>query len=93
MRGLLFHGLAHQAFGVGPAPYHTIVGAPRAATANWVSERDTQLYHYREIVKGRRPAHNNRVYDALLFVRARKAAERCGKKLRSLHPQVFGVRE
>jgi hypothetical protein len=28
------------------------------------------LYHYRDIVKGRRPAHNNRVYDALSFVKA-----------------------
>jgi len=28
-RGLLFHRLAQQAVAVGPAPYHTIIGARR----------------------------------------------------------------
>src|SRR5512134_3751065 len=32
-RGLLFHRLAEQAVAVGPAPYHTIIGAARADTA------------------------------------------------------------
>ena len=32
-RGLLFHRLAQQAVAVGPAPYHTIIGAARADTA------------------------------------------------------------
>ena len=32
-RGLLFHRLAQQAVAVGPAPYHTIIGAAHADTA------------------------------------------------------------
>ena len=31
-RGLLFHRLAQQAVAVGPAPYHTIIGAARTDT-------------------------------------------------------------